>query len=919
VIREIVDTMRFWLDLGVDALRLDAIPYLVERDGTSCENLPETHAVVKVLRQELDAGYANRMILAEANQWPTDVRPYFGEGDECHMAFHFPLMPRLFMGLRLEDRHPVVEIMSQTPDIPDTCQWGLFLRNHDELTLEMVTTEERDYMYLAYSHDPQMRINVGIRRRLAPLLDNNRRRLELMNSILLSFPGTPIIYYGDEIGMGDNVYLGDRNGVRTPMQWTSDRNAGFSRATPAKLYSPVIMDPVYGYESVNVEAQQSESASLLNWMRNMIALRKLFQVFGRGQIEFLRPSNRKILAYVRTFENEKVLCVANLSRFAQPTELDLSRFEGLLPVEMLGYVEFPKIRKTPYALTLAPYGYFWFELQAPAQTTAATQELTSEEPALDFSSWAELMSGPARPQLEHVLPQFLLRQRWFGSKARHIDRVSVRDLALVPDLDVALLLVDVQYYEGPEETYFLPLVRLSVEVASATRERFPQAAVARCRGDAGEIFDGTVDEGLAQWLLQVVGESRRVPFGQGTLVGATGQSFAALRGDVSQPLASEPSTGEQSNTSIRFGDRIIMKVFRRLEPGPNPDCEVTGYLSDERGNVHVPSFVGALHYEPREGEAVTLGMFQNLVDNQGDGWSWTLEELGRYYEGRATVAFPPAWRPLLRRPTLSALADILGSEAVDCVGLYSKAATMLARRTAELHIDLGAGAAGTAFARERMDRGQLGELSRRLRDNAGRVFDGLKVAIARFPDEVVEYAAQVLGRRREVAERFRAVEDVDLELVVTRVHGDFHLGQVLRVMDDFVILDFEGEPARPLAERRARQSPLKDVAGMLRSFGYAAQVGYQSYVSRHPRDAAPLEPWAKLWENCVTAAFLSSYREAIAGAELLPPGNAELGLLLDAFLLDKALYELNYELNHRPTWARIPLLGILALCRDLPS
>jgi len=366
VVREIVDIMRFWLDMGVDGLRLDAIPYLIERDGTSCENLPETHAIIKLLRREMDEGYGNRMILAEANQWPSDVRAYFGDGDECHMAFHFPLMPRLFMALRLEDRHPVVDIGGQTPDVPATCQWGLFLRNHDELTLEMVDAEERDYMYTAYGQDPRTRINVGILRRLAPLLDNNRRRLELMNSILLSFPGTPILYYGDEIGMGDNVYLGDRNGVRTPMQWTSDRNAGFSRVTPARLYSPVIMDPVYGYESVNVEAQQGESASFLNWVRNVIALRKLFHVFGRGTIEFLRPANRKILAYVRTYDGEKILCVANLSRFAQPVELDLSAFEGLLPIEMLGYVEFPKIRKTAYPLTLAPYGYFWFELQAPA-------------------------------------------------------------------------------------------------------------------------------------------------------------------------------------------------------------------------------------------------------------------------------------------------------------------------------------------------------------------------------------------------------------------------------------------------------------------------------------------------------------------------------------------------------------------------
>jgi maltose alpha-D-glucosyltransferase/alpha-amylase len=391
VMEEVLKAMRFWLDLGVDGLRLDAIPYLVERDGTTCESLPETHAIIRRLRAAIDAEYSNRFTLAEANQWPPEVRPYFGNGDECHMAFHFPLMPRIYMALRQEDRLPITDIMAQTPAIPDSCQWGLFLRNHDELTLEMVTSDERDYMYFAYSADPRMRVNSGIRRRLAPLLDNSRQRIQLLNSILLSFPGTPILYYGDEIGMGDNIYLGDRNAVRTPMQWNSDRNAGFSTANPARLSFPVVMDPVYGYQAVNVEAELSDQSSLLHWTRNMIALRKLFQVFGRGTLEFLNPENRRILAYVRHYDptspsreatatgakrnvtspgTETVLCVANLSRFAQPVSLDLSEFAGMTPVEMLGYVPFPRITDQPYPLTLAPYSFFWLELQsaAPAAT-----------------------------------------------------------------------------------------------------------------------------------------------------------------------------------------------------------------------------------------------------------------------------------------------------------------------------------------------------------------------------------------------------------------------------------------------------------------------------------------------------------------------------------------------------------------------
>jgi maltose alpha-D-glucosyltransferase/alpha-amylase len=366
VLQELFRVIDFWMELGVDGFRLDAVPYLVERDGTNCENLPETHAVLRAIRRHVDERWPHRMLLAEANQWPADVRAYFGDGDECHMAYHFPLMPRMFMGLHLEDRQPIVDIMQQTPAIPDVCQWGLFLRNHDELTLEMVTDDERDYMYLAYSADPQARLNLGIRRRLAPLVGNNRRRIELLNSLLFSFPGTPIVYYGDEIGMGDNTYLGDRNGVRTPMQWTNDRNARFSRADPARLYSPVIMDPIYGYQTINVEAQERDGSSLLQWMKNLIGLRKLFPVLGTGSLEFLDPANRKILAYVRRQDADVILCVANLSRSVQPVELDLSPFAGFTPVEMLGYTDFPVVGQHPYFLTLGPYGFYWFELQRRA-------------------------------------------------------------------------------------------------------------------------------------------------------------------------------------------------------------------------------------------------------------------------------------------------------------------------------------------------------------------------------------------------------------------------------------------------------------------------------------------------------------------------------------------------------------------------
>jgi maltose alpha-D-glucosyltransferase/alpha-amylase len=363
--REMFDVVRFWLNMGLDGFRCDAVPYLYEREGTICENLPETHEFLRELRKMVDTEYPGRILLAEANQWPSDVIEYFGtvEEPEFHMAFHFPLMPRMFMAMRQETRTPIVEIMQSTPAIPDGCQWAIFLRNHDELTLEMVTDAERDYMYFEYARDPRMRINVGIRRRLAPLLDNGRRQIEMMNSLLLSMPGTPVIYYGDEIGMGDNIYLGDRNGVRTPMQWSIDRNAGFSRADWARLYSPVIMDPVYGYQGVNVEGQTRIPTSLLNWTRRMIAVRKRYKAFGRGTLEFLHPENLRVLAYIRAFEQETILCIVNLSRFVQACELDLSAYKDYRPVELIGETAFPAIGDLPYFITLGPHSFYWFRLE----------------------------------------------------------------------------------------------------------------------------------------------------------------------------------------------------------------------------------------------------------------------------------------------------------------------------------------------------------------------------------------------------------------------------------------------------------------------------------------------------------------------------------------------------------------------------
>jgi len=963
VIEEVLKAMRFWLDMGVDGLRMDAIPYLCERDGTSCENLPETHAVIRQLREAVDAEYENRMILAEANQWPADVRPYFGEGDECHMAFHFPLMPRIYMALRQEDRLPVTDIMARTPAIPESCQWGLFLRNHDELTLEMVTADERDYMYFAYSADPRMRVNVGIRRRLAPLVDNNRRRIELLNSLLMSFPGTPILYYGDEIGMGDNIYLGDRNGVRTPMQWTSDRNAGFSRCDPARLYFPVIMDPIYGYQVVNVEAQQSDPSSLLSWMRNMIALRKLFQVFGRGTLTFLNPTNRKVLAYLRDLEradgsHETVLCVANLSRFAQPVSLDLAAYAGMEPVEMLGYVAFPTITAKPYALTLAPYAFLWLELQ-PARAERTDEDTNLQQAVapharvevLLTSGWSEWLAKGGSARLESALAEWLPTQRWFGAKARTIRTVRLLDWAELSaahgEAAPALLHIEVEYDDGVRDVYQAPVALSTDGAAEKIALETPRAVIAELEAAAGRalLHDATAREDVRQALLGVMAHgatlevhalrtaaAETAPLDESPLATAAGQPtpITAQPGEAAEPpRATTPavassahrmqtresptagdgrfdegridgrgaaglaqgqfgvahvSAAEQSNTSILYDDALILKLFRRLEPGENPDVEIGRFLTETVHFAQIAPLKGELTMTAATGERTTLAMLQGFIANEGDGWAWFQQQL------RA----------------------MLGGDAV-AEQTSVAAAALLGQRTAELHLALATPTEDAAFAAEPLTRAHLEEDAARMEAQLDAACALLKLKLTGMNDAAAEDTIQLLARRRTLQERVNAVAEMTGAGQRIRIHGDYHLGQTLRTRDgDFVLIDFEGEPARSLTERRRKQSPLKDAAGMLRSFSYAAAAALKDWNDTHEAGEETARRAAE-WEKAATSGFLTRYYAATATNSALLPERAQANALLAAYMLEKALYELVYELNNRPAWLEIPLSGILAL------
>ena len=1028
VIDEVLKAMRFWLDMGVDALRMDAIPYLVERDGTSCENLPETHRAIKTIRAAIDAEYDNRLILAEANQWPADVRPYFGDGDECHMAFHFPLMPRIYMALRQEDRLPITDIMAQTPAIPNNCQWGLFLRNHDELTLEMVTDDERDYMYFAYSADPRMRINVGIRRRLAPLVDNNRRRIELLNSLLFSFPGTPILYYGDELGMGDNIYLGDRNGVRTPMQWNSDRNAGFSKCDPARLYFPVVMDPIYGYQVVNVEAQLSDQSSLLHWTRNMIALRKIFQVFGRGTLKFLNPANRKILAYLRDLDrgdgsHETVLCVANLSRFAQPFSLDLADYAGLEPVEMLGYVSFPTISEAPYPLTLAPYSFLWLELQPPsARLETYPLEFfepeavhTEEAVALDLQAkaWPELLAAGGLALIESTLPAWLPNQRWFGAKTRTIQSLRVQDWVELPAgedssrvLPPALFFVEVRYADDSVDQYQLPLAFSlggEAEEPAANQPRSVVASVTTTSGPA-VLHDATVREDLRQGMLSLIMRNAKIPLTTSPastlhkieVPADEGDSFGIRPADVLEdgnprktvaesrvapvPLTAQPGesaasaesqdarvippaesaapavgqlearasaalansaglehlpsrvgSAEQSNTSILYGEQWIMKLFRRLQPGENPDVEIGRFLTEVAHFTHIAPFCGEVtvtHAGPAQtGEKTTVAMLQGLVANEGDGWQWMLDQLAGFFQSVDSLPAPPS------APAPSFLNDREPlREALEHAGPSLEAAALLGRRTAEMHLALATSTSDPAFAAEPLTAADLASDARRIDAQITSTLEALKLKLSTLKDLAADDAGLLLSRRINLFARAHGITATTPAGQRIRIHGDYHLGQTLRSagpdaqQGDFVILDFEGEPARPLAERRQKQCPLKDVAGMIRSFSYAAHSGLQQYettsrdsdpvstvAASRPRRDAELPAWALLWQDSVSAEFLRAYRKAISANPALLPSPEQCQALLAAYMLEKALYELLYELNNRPAWLRIPLAGILTL------
>ena len=902
-------TMRFWLDMGVDGFRLDAVPYLIEREGTGNENLRETHEVIRELRARLDARYPNRLLLAEANMWPEDVREYFGDGDECHMAYHFPLMPRMYMAIAQEDRHPIVEILQQTPEIPESCQWSIFLRNHDELTLEMVTSRERDYMYRMYAADKRARINLGIRRRLAPLMENDRARIELMNSLLLSMPGSPIIYYGDEIGMGDNIFLGDRDGVRTPMQWSSDRNGGFSRADPQRLYLPPIQDPVYGFEAINVEAQSRAPGSLLAWTRRLLAARRSSPAFGRGRFALLAPGNRKVLAYLREHGDEVILCVANLARSAQPVELDLARFKGRVPVELLGRTAFPPIGELPYLMTLPAHGFYWFRLATDARPPQWHEERLAPDalPVLVlFDGWASLfrervvpwrigLAERTRAAFERdLLPAFLAKQRWCATTKERPAHTVLADSALLAGDGREWLLTLVDAEADGRCRYFLPLALAWEETDEERMKQLAPLALARVRQQAqvGLIADAVGDGAFCLALLEAIGRRSELPAADGVIRCTPTGAFARITAGIAPPLPPLHVQSMSRNSVVLIGERLVVKTYRRVKEGVNPELEVGCFLTDVARFPHCVPIAGSVEHVRRSGAATTLVLLQAYTPNQGDAWSHAVETLARHLE---------ACRSL---PDDDAAPGIHGFLALlDTLG----------RRTAQLHAALSLRTGDAAFDPEPVFETDIAEWVRKVRGDALATLELLVARAEQLPAGLQERARQLMVARPRLLKRLERAAGVPPAGFRTRLHGDYRLGKVLLANNDFVLIDFEGDPDRPLEERRRKQLAVRDVAGMLRSFDQARDEALRQV--RHDGDDGRLHQRAAEWLQAARHAFVDAYRQEAVRLGQYPDASAWAAQapLLDLAELELALGELRREVNERPERAGTPLARIAAL------
>jgi len=832
------------------------------------------------------------------------------------MAFHFPLMPRMFTALRMEERFPIIDILEQTPLIPDTCQWALFLRNHDELTLEMVTDEERDYMYHVYARDPRSRVNLGIRRRLAPLMGNDRRMIELMYVLLFTLPGTPIIYYGDEIGMGDNYYLGDRNGVRTPMQWSPDRNAGFSMANPQRLYLPVVIDPEYHYEAVNVETQSNNPSSFLWWMRRMIALRKRYKAFGRGSLEFRALDNPKVLAFVRRHEDETILVLVNFSRFSQMVEINRPRFVGFVMEDLFSHIRFPAVKDSPYVILLGPHDYHLLQLTKESAGARAAEQGGIPELKVP-TRWENVLEGAAKERLEReVLPAHLSRRCTGGGSARPVTRAKVLDTLSVPMKGgpVVLLFVEVAYAGGDTAVNLLPLHFSTQDEGRHVIAECPAAVIARLLvdGHAGTLYDGMNHEGFRKRLFEIVTRRKRIKVKGGVLTSSQGRTLKSLLGD-SLPLASQILRESPESTSVVFDNIFFFKMYRRVADGTGPEAEVGRFLTDTVNFTGSPPFCGTLEYQRPGAEAVALGILQGYLPNQGDALSFTREHASLYFDNvlskktaSARIHLPASLFDVNITALPPSLRELMG-------GFFPEMVSLLGRRTGELHLALSSRPEREEFAPEPFSRHYQRSVYQSMQGVAKKALALLIQDLEGLPTGVRLEAERVLGYEQELLEIMGRFLGRRFSSTRIRIHGNYRLDQVLFTGKDFMITDFAGDPARLMSERRIKRSPFRDVAEMMRSFHYAVYSVLLEKTELTSRGAPHLEPWAETWYHHACGMFLQSYLKTVSDAPFVPRKQDDLEIMLAAYLLHRAAAELMDELEARSGLVMIPLRGMLSI------
>jgi maltose alpha-D-glucosyltransferase / alpha-amylase len=904
---EIFKIIDYWCEMGVDGFRLDAVPYLFEREGTNGENLPETHTFLKRLRKHIDGKYPGTAFLAEANMWPEDAASYFGNGDECHMNYHFPVMPRMFMAVQQEDRYPITDIFDQTPAIPDNCQWAIFLRNHDELTLEMVTDEERDFMYAAYAKDQKARINLGIRHRLAPLMDNNRSKIELMNSLLFSLPGTPVIYYGDEIGMGDNYYLGDRDGVRTPMQWSPDRNAGFSESNPQQLYLPAIIDPEYHFEAVNVEMQRNNTSSLFWFMKRMINMRKNYKAFGRGDMRFLQVDNPKILAFTRTYEEETLLIVCNLSKYAQPAEIDLREFNGYVPVEIFSKNSFPVIKNEPYFFTLSAHSFQWFALQNVHKKKTDVASL----PVLQLDEWEDILKGERRELLEKkILLSFLDKRSWFKGRGRKVYSTNIDKCVTIPvqNKPVYLLLIDVNYESGLPETYQLAISFVTGDSIDRSLATCPESILAQMQihGSPALLCDAYYLYEMQVHLIRCLAGNEEITNDNDVIEFNVKDSVHDFFQEHIQPIARMHS-GDENNTSITYNNKFFLKMYRKVDKSINPDVELSYYLSEDAHFAHVPEFLGAIELNPGK-ETVVLGLMQVLIENHGDGESYMRERIANYlerimarnreqldpYDRKGTITNPIGFSDLPGE-----LQTLLGSRTAD-------QAALIGLRTAEMHLLLANGPSKDFKPEEyslHYQRSVFSSMQALIRESV----QALQKNLNHISDDNNHEAQFIFDNRENLLNTSRRIYQKKLDIWKTRTHGSYTLRKLLVSGRDIIIQDFGGKPSKSYSARRLKRSPLRDIAEMIISFHYVAYEGFFASHQINKDELRMLLPFAELWAHYIGGFFLKSYLERVQGTALVPKESYDLEIVLNTFLIEKSLTHFIDNIDSKPDFVIVPI------------